>query len=274
MSLVPAVPEAEVESFVSDFMTSSEKAQGQVLRQLRLDQTSGDDRFYCTRLGCVLVSPCRLTACDYHVDAKKKLNCVLSCRHQEANETCDLATALGVSEGEARAFVNTAVTHLREASLEEQLAIAGVNKFTVVPGTGVCVVCGGVAEAPYKQAGNYTYCSKACLREKPPSLLRLEIKYGADVRHVLKVALSTFRTIPLLSSALRIPRASLLRHYEFYLGVKPASFGADVADIVDLLRKKTQTVSPDFIVLDKDTLRAHPKWQALESATVDLVRSL
>ena len=164
---------------------------------------------------------------------------------------------------------------LREASLQEAMDAANVNRYTLMPHTNVCVVCGGVTDTPYQVTDDgFTYCRKDCFREKPPNLLRVECVFRADVRYVLRVALNTFKQIPMIASALRIQRSSLLRHYEFYLGIKPHQFGIDVADIIDLLRTRKPTTFDDFIAFDRNQLLQYPGWKRLEDMALNLARNL
>lgn len=271
-----AVSKEEVAWFLDDLFKSTPDVRAQVIGQLRREQVISDDgsTFFCERLGCALVVPCHLGACDYHVRSAPNRNCLLSVRKSERNEYMDVAKALGCDESEARQKIAEAFTQLRAASLLEALDAANVNRYTLLPGTGVCVVCGGVSETPYHEVDGYTYCRKECYREKPQNLLAAECLYRADVRSILRVALTTFKQIPLIASALRIPRQSLLRHYEYYLGIKPASFGIDVADIVDLLRLTKHAPTDDFIVVQKDDLARYPKWQRLEEMAGELARTL
>lgn len=274
--MAEGVTKEEVKWFLEDLMNSPPEARAQVISQLRREQSStvDDKTFFCERLGCGLVTPCHLRACDFNCKNLAIRNCLLSVRGTERNEIMDIAKALGVDEAEAKHEVAEAFTQLREASLAEAVDSSNVNRYDMISGTGVCVVCGGVTPEPYQETDGFVYCRKECYREKPPNLLAVERKYRADVRHVLRIALETFKQIPLISSALRIPRSSLLRHYEFYLGVKPTSFGLDVVDIVDLLRRKKGIVLDDFIVIPKSDLARYPKWQRYEDTAIDLVRNL
>jgi hypothetical protein len=273
--MAEAVTKEEVQWFVKDFIASPPAVRAQVLSQLRRDQVEGDSAFYCERLGCTIAIPCGLKACDFHVADKKLRNCRLSARGKERNEVADIAAAFGVDEAEAKQMLADVFMTLREASLQEAMDAANVNRYTLMPHTNVCVVCGGVTDTPYQVTDEgFMYCRKECFREKPPNLLRIECLFRADVRYVLRVALNTFKQIPMIASALRIQRSSLLRHYEFYLGIKPHQFGVDVADIVDLLRTRRPTTFDDFIVFDRNQLLQYPGWKRLEDIALALARTL
>lgn len=273
--MAESVTKDEVQHFVRDFMASTPTVRAQVLGQLRRDQVEGDTAFYCDRLGCTIAVSCSLRGCDFHCDDRKLKNCRLSARGKERNEVADIAAAFNVDEVEAKRLLADVFMTLREASLHEAVDAANVNRYTLMPNTNVCVVCGGVTDTPYHTTEEgFTYCRKDCLREKPPNLLRVECVFRADVRYVLQVALNTFKLIPMIASALRIQRASLLRHYEFYLGIKPHQFGLDVVDIVDLLRTRTPTVFDDFLVFDRNQLLQYPGWKRLEDMALTLARTL
>lgn len=276
--MAESVSKEEVQGFLTDLMQAPAEARAQVIAQLRREQAQviSDGAFYCERMHCVLAAPCHLQACDFWRKNTRIRNCALSVRGTERNEVMDIAKALDIDETAARQEIAEAFTRLREASLLESIDAAGVNRYTMVQSTGVCVVCGGVTDEPYHitEDGGYVYCRKECFREKPLNLLTAECTYRTDVRHILRIALDTFKQIPLIASALRIPRQSLLRHYEFYLGIKPTSFGLPVADIVDLLRRKHTYTADDFLIISKTDLSRYTKWQRIEDASLDLVRNL
>lgn len=188
----------------------------------------------------------------------------------------EIAKTLGTSDEGAREALNTALAGVRQHSLIEAVDSAAVNRYTLVAGSRVCVSCSRIVDNPYKIVSKkFTYCSKTCLREKPVAVLVLEHKYRTDVRNVLRIARSLFKTIPIVASVLKIQRSLLVKYYEYYLGVKASDFGVDIADIVDLLRKRSPASATDeFISVPLDKLQEYPVWARLESEARALAKSL
>ena len=141
-----------------------------------------------------------------------------------------------------------------------------LNKYSMVP-SRVCVNCGAICQNDQLRAGPFRYCSKVCYRERPPALVRIEYNFKTDVRTVLQISLQLFKSLKLISNVLQISRAHLLKIYEQYLNIRPHEFGADVLDLIDLLRRSTPAPSIDsFIILDPAKARKFPKWLEHEEA--------
>lgn len=258
--------EKELAWFETEFSKLSNEEREQLLEQFRVEhaKTPGDKHF-CSIMQAPIAVPCRLTGCQARVDNPGLLNCGLFYRGISKRASADLAKTYSVPEETAKTMISDAVRKLRMASLDETIEQKKINRYYLVP-SEVCVNCGAETNSKTQfKAGKFKYCSRVCFQERPPSLLKLEHRFKTDIRNVLNVSKTLFRSVILISNVLSIPRSHLLRFYERYLGIKPHEFGSDVADLIDLLRKQKPTPSiEDFIQIDPARLKRVPVWYELD----------
>lgn len=257
----------ELKWFMGEFDKLDAESRTQLVDQLRMEHSRiVGDRHYCSLTQAPVVVPCSVSSCDFHVNGAT-LNCGLCNRGANPDRPyMDVATTLSCSDEAAREQILSTLRKLRVASLRERLSQKKLNRYSMVP-SRVCVNCGAICQNDQLTAGPFRYCSKVCYRERPPSLVRLEYVFKTDVHTVLQVSLQLFKSLKLISNVLQISRAHLLKIYEQYLNIRPHEFGADVLDLIDLLRRSSPSPSIDsFIILDPAKARKYPKWQDHEDA--------
>lgn len=258
--------EKELKWFLGEYDALDSASKTQLIDQLRLEHARiVGDRHYCSITRAPVVVACSLAQCDFHVKGAP-LNCGLHQRGRNPERPyIDIAETLKCSEDDARLHLLSSLRKLRVASLRENLSQRKHNRYSMVP-SRVCVNCGMICVNDSIKAGPFMYCSKLCYRERPPSLVRLEYVFKTDVRFVLQAALQLFKSLKLISNALQIPRQQLIKIYEQYLNMRPHDFGADVLDLIDLLRRRTPAPSIDsFIILDATKAKRWPQWAEYEN---------
>jgi hypothetical protein len=268
--------ETELSWFVDEVTKLDQNDRGQLLDQLRAEQARYiGDRCYCSLLQSPIVVPCKLKKCGFNIDNKEILNCGLYHRGRSKRPRIDVAKTLKITEEQATLEIGSSLCKLQRASLAETIAQKRINRYFMIP-ADICVNCGGPT-TPNAQftAGKFKYCSRTCSHERPPMLVRLEYIFKTDLRNVLLVSRTLFGSVLVISRVLGIPRTLLIKFYERYLGVKAHEFGADVADLIDLLRKQTPSPSiADFIVIKQTALRSNPRWVEIERVGNSIIKNL
>jgi hypothetical protein len=185
-----------------------------------------------------------------------------------------VAKTFGITDLGAKEMTLHSMRKVRLAALEETVSQQRINRYTMVP-ADVCVNCGASAQQASFTAGKFKYCSRTCFIDRPPILVAIENHFKTDIRNVLSSARTLFKSVLIIANTLSIRRSDLLKYYERYLGVKPYEFGSDVADLIDLLRKKIPTPSIEsFITIDSVSLKSRPRWAEIERLGVSICKSL
>lgn len=238
-------------------------SQIQLVEQLRATVSPAIDGHWCPSMRCSLVSPCRIHSCEVHFDREKSFNCMIF--KPKAKPIENIALLLQVNTVQARDKAAEAIRQMRLSALDEAISKKSINHYTLVPNTDVCVNCGAVTEKSTIVTGKFKYCSRSCFVDKPPYVVALEHRFKTDPRIVLRVAKEVFKTLTMISAVLKIQRSNLIKMYERYLGIPAHDWGASVADIIDILRKKKPSSSIEsFITLDKNDEVMYPHWFKFE----------
>lgn len=245
----------------------------QLLSQLRLTISASTAAHWCPVMNISVVSPCQLEGCEFRYNRETHLNCMIFKPKPKPIE--NIASLLNCTPVQARDHANEAVRQMRLAALQEALSKKSINHYTMIGHTDICINCGSVIERASIAVHNYKYCSRACFVDKPPYVVYLEYKFSTDPRVVLRLAKEVFKTLSMISAVLKIQRSNLLKMYERYLGIQPSEWGASVADIFDVLRKKKPDHSADvFITMTKYDEVRYPHWFKFERECRNLAKNL
>lgn len=276
--------EKALAELVSEFAKQPAGIQAQILDVLTFENTQAGE-FFCNVLGCMISVPCSAKACHYHSGTgKTSHNCLLKYKFDKGNEALSvdvISDVTDIPESRIRASIEKAFNRVRAHTLMCEINNGKYNRFRYYGGVKVCVVCGSTTpKKPFRvdETCGLEYCSRTCYKKKPPSLVKLEMHYAADIRVILSVAKKTLKKLPLISSALEVKRRLLVKWYEDYLGLHPSVFGADAVEFGDLIRRTQPRTSwaADFLsnLYNKQAPQVNTKLLDMEQECKKLCRSL
>lgn len=268
--------EKDLKWYMAEYESLDAASKVQLIDQFKVEHARmPGNRHFCSLIQAPVVLSCSIQNCTYHVNNPAMLNCGLYNRGATPNRShIDVAKTLNVKEDVAREMITKSLRKLRLASLRELMSQKKLNHYTMIPAK-ICVNCGSTISNETLRAGKFYYCSKLCVRERPPSLVRLEYVFKTDIRSVLLLAKQLFKSLILISNVLGIHRAHLIKFYDQYLGIRAHEFGTDVLDLIDLLRKRVPSPSIDsFIIVDQAKLKKYPHWAILEDQSRKLASRL
>lgn len=273
-----------LDELVQEFLKQPQTVQSHILEDLAADQTRAGE-FFCNVLGCMITVPCQASTCHYHISTgKTSHNCILKHKFDHGNDSLSvdmISDITDIPESRIRASLEKAFNRVRAHTILTEINSAHYNRFRYYGGVKVCMVCGAnTPKKPFRVDDNcgLEYCSRTCYKKKPPSLVKLEMTYQADIRVILTVARKMLKRLPLISSALEVKRRLLVRWFEDYLGLHPSVFGADAVEYADLIRRTQPKTSwaADFLanIHTKPGPMVQQKLLDLEQACKKLCRTL
>lgn len=261
----------DVKKFISDMVAMSPDQQA-LMRQ-ELNSIPVPDRedapMFCDTLQARLLVPCGLTACPYNINNEAHLNCL---RHfklasKKKPTQSDIASVLGMTTEAMKDVLATALAKMRKATLLEHMQETGVNRFSYILNTKICVACNTPIDATSMENhenvtdyGSFYYCSRQCEARRHPSQIRLEIEYEADIGDILVTARKLFHKLDAIQAVLSVRKTTLLQWYDTLLGVRPHEFGAEAAAAVDILRKNTRVAAEDSFVSILTVPKTYKRW--------------
>jgi len=226
-------------------LLKDESVQAEVLQELtNHSNVKNAGSFFCSILGCMIVEPCGASSCNYHVVSKEaEFNCIAKYKFDTGNSNLStdvISSITDIPESRIKASLERSFNKIRSYTILSDINTGKHNRFDYFKGAHVCVVCGALtpkkAFTVEKDSGLF-YCSRSCYKKKPPSLIKLEMFYRADIRVVLAAAKKTLRKLPMISSTLDVKRRILVRWFEDFLGMHPSVFGADAVEFADIMRR-------------------------------------
>lgn len=277
--------ENEVESYLSEFDALSPEEQDQLLMDLSGSVTQQPDDFVCSVLKAPLTAPCSCNGCGFHTESETVAShCLLRHRFDLGLDTFSieqLSTITDIPSSRIKSSVDAAFNLIRKHNIQVEIDTGNYNRFSYRGGIDVCVVCSAqVPKRPFvvDPTSDLRYCSRPCYKKRPPSLIRLEIEFGVDIRVILTVARKVLKRLPLIASTLDVKRKLLLHWYDEFLGINASVFGSDAVDVVDVMRRSNPKHSwaIDFLKQPHAKLRTHipPRIIALEAECNKLCKSL
>jgi hypothetical protein len=280
-----AVIAADVESYLADFDRLAEHEQDQLLSDLSGAVQHNPEDFHCPILKAPLTTPCACGGCGFHTNSSEiASHCLLQHRFDLGLDTFSveqLSTITEIPSSRIKSSVDAAFNMIRRHNIKVEIDTGNYNRFSYRGGVDVCVVCSAqVPKRPFivDSMSDLRYCSRPCYKKRPPSLIRLEIEFGVDIRVILVVARKVLKRLPLIASALDVKRKLLLSWYDEFLGINASVFGSDAVDVVDVMRRSSPRHSwaLDFLKQPHARMRAHtpPRVQALELECTKLCKSL
>lgn len=202
--------------------------------------------FFCNVLGCMITTPCRADSCNYHVSTgRTEFNCLMKHKFDKGSDVMSvdvIAHITDIPESRIRSSIERAFNKIRSNTLLAEINAGKHNRFTYFQGARVCVVCGNLTPKKSFSVDNRSelyYCSRGCYKRKPPSLVRLEMFYHADIRVVLMAARKVLKRLPMIANTLDVKRRILVKWFDEFLGVHPSVFGSDAVEFVDIMRRTT-----------------------------------
>lgn len=275
----------EVDVYLKEFDSMSDADQIQLLHDLSDAVKPQPSDFVCTILNAPLSLPCSCKGCGFYTESKlAKFHCLLQLKFAMGIDTFSvdqLSSITQIPSSRIKASIDAAFNSIRRHNIKVEVATGNYNHFTYRGGVDVCVVCSApTPKHPFIVDINsdLRYCSRACYKKRPPSLVRLELEFGVDIRVILTVAKKVLKRLPLIASALDVKRKLLLKWYDEFLGISASVFGSDAVDVVDVMRRSSPKHSwaLDFLRQPQAKLRATTpqRFASLEIECSKLCRSL
>lgn len=275
----------EVNTYLDEFEQLSSEDQDQLLKDLSASVTPRPSDFVCTILDAPVTVPCQCTGCGFYTESTQaKFHCLLHMKFDLGVDTFSidqLSTITQIPSSRIKSSVDAAFNSIRRHNIKVEIATGNYNHFTYRGGVDVCVVCSApTPKRPFvvDTSSDLRYCSRACYKKRPPSLIRLEIEFGVDIRVILAVARKVLKRLPLIAAALDVKRKLLLKWYDEFLGISASVFGSDAVDVVDVMRRSSPKHSwaLDFLRQPQVRLRATTpqRFTSLEAECAKLCRSL
>jgi hypothetical protein len=272
-------------ALLSEFANQPEVVQDEVLNELQKVQARSSGEFFCTTLKCNITVPCQAENCNYYTSpGRTSHNCLLKHKFDNGNSALsidEISEITDIPESRIRASIEHSFNKVRAHTLLSDINSGNFNRFTYFGGASVCVVCGSIT--PKKafsvdKNSNLFYCSRACYKKKPPSLIRLEIFYRCDIRIILQVAKKVLKRLPLIASALDVKRRLLLKWYDCFLGMHPSVFGTEAVGLADIMRRSMPKTSwaLDFLnsTYNKPGVSVNQKMLDLEQECLKMCKTL
>ena len=276
---------ASVDAYLDEFDTLSPEEQERLLADLAAHSPPKHTDFVCTILNAPIVTPCECDTCGFYTRSPEApLRCLQHLRFQQGLDSFSveqLSVITDIPSSRIKASVDAAFNTIRKHNIAVEISTGNYNKFTYRGGVPVCVVCS--APTPKKpfvvdSESDLRYCSRPCYKKRPPSLIRLEIEFGVDIRVVLAVARKVLKRLPLIASALDVKRRLLLHWYDEFLGLNASVFGSDAVDVVDVMRRShpKHSWALDFLKNPHSRMQAitPQKFAILEQECTKLCKSL
>ena len=275
----------EVDAYLAAFETMSDAEQTQLLEDLSAAVTPQPSDFVCTILDAPITLPCKCSGCGFFTESKlARFHCLLHMKFELGVDTFSvdqLSSITQIPSSRIKSSVDAAFNSIRRHNIKVEIATGNYNHFTYRGGVDVCVVCSApTPKRPFvvDTDSDLRYCSRTCYKKRPPSLIRLEIEFGVDIRVILAVARKVLKRLPLIASALDVKRKLLLRWYDEFLGISASVFGSDAVDVVDVMRRSSPKHSwaLDFLRQPQAKLRSTTpqRFASLETECTKLCRSL
>lgn len=269
---------------VQEFLQQPDNIQKQIMEALVIENTEAGE-FFCNVLGCMITVPCTATTCNYHISTgKTSHNCILKHKFDKGNDALSIdviSDVTDIPESRIRASIEKAFNKIRVHTMLCDINNGKFNRFKYFGGAKVCVVCGSqTPKKPFRvdDTSGLEYCTRSCYKKKPPSLIRLEMLYQADIRVVLGIAKKALKRLPLIASALDVKKRLLVKWYDEYLGMHASVFGADAVEFGDLLRRTQPRTSwaADFLsnVYNKQSQQVTARLLDLEQECRTLCKTL
>ena len=275
----------EVAAYMAEFDSLTADEQDQLLADLAGATKPNPSDFVCTVLNAPLTAPCECTSCGFHTKSPAaSFRCLMHHKFTLGLDTFSVEQLSALTEipsSRIKSSLDAAFNTIRRHNIQTEIDTGHYNRFTYRGGVDVCVVCGSqTPKRPFvvDTDSDLRYCSRPCYKKRPPSLIRLEILFGVDIRVILAVSRKVLKRLPLIASALDVKRKLLLHWYDEFLGVNASVFGSDAVDVVDVMRRSSPKHSwaLDFLRNSHARTQAQtpPRFKALELECMKLCKSL
>lgn len=162
-----------------------------------LELVFNEDPFYCPELQADIWQPCQVRSCTYWADKPWTRNCIWYYKHswhRDVLENSELAFLLDVSSSMILKRVHLIVAKLRRNFVRS--AAASLRDPTTQNSSDAprCTGCGALIQdknAHHYRKG-YIYCSRDCVKKKPPVEARIEDDFSLPLERVLQICLESF----------------------------------------------------------------------------------
>jgi len=180
-------------------------------QQLVSDRFAEDHReepFQCPELNIDMFQPCTATSCAFYTNNPWTKNCILYYRVRHGRETLnlnELSFLLGREVSVLRASLNRTSKKLSHWAFKETIEREHLNEMvTRITPENVCVVCERKTEGKRKmlRKGGFHYCNRACVRKKPPQIIRLEQEFSLPIKRLLTLCVERFSSTKTMCAAL------------------------------------------------------------------------
>lgn len=185
--------------------------------------------FNCPEMGIDIYQPCLVTSCAFHTSDPWALNCILFYRLRHEHDTLnlnELSFLLDKDVGYLRSTLNKTFRQLSQGALKETIAREGANELTVrVHSDTVCAVCEHKLEGRRRAIvkSGFVYCSRECVRCKPPQVIKLEQELLLPIERILDLCVQQFSSVKNMCAALGVGPSIFLRWCDHYSVEIPSS---------------------------------------------------
>jgi len=142
---------------------------------------------------------CGLKECNFYTTYPGVKNCSLVYMRKHDLDSLpiqDIAILTSQAESKVERSLYTAMSQMRQISLEESMSRDIEKKFVALESAAVCPTC----EKPASSAGSY--CSQECEQKKPKRVAKLEAICGTDIKNIVEWANKKYQTSEAITQAL------------------------------------------------------------------------
>ena len=228
----------DINSFFDDWDTHTENERLGVIRVLReIGQLSAkyktretSESFKCPIYNFMLVKPCNLTSCSYHLPTKHSdqiqveavtqcnsclINCVDKAKNNRmsANETSIL---LGLSISEINSTSTAAIAKIRKTKIKEHIEKYQIPRFKYL--AGHCVTCEQYIQDEIDmnlwpeliiEPKKYGWCCSSCREEKPKWQFHIEKEFECNFLHAIAIGILIYKNLEPLGSIFNLNKEIL-----------------------------------------------------------------
>lgn len=165
------------------------------------------NQYTCSVMQTLVVSPCEIANCKYHVDRDSYMNCLLILSNEKEMRLSATAVALGISEKDVYNLKLSAFRKMRQSVV----SIAKENEdlsaqFVFLKTEKVCGVCEKTMQgSPFYTEGGVSFCSLDCCQARPISHTILESRFGIDAGYLIRWIVNNFDDLEAAAQSLCFP---------------------------------------------------------------------
>jgi len=170
-----------------------------------------DPMFVCPHTQMGLTTYCKASSCSWWVPFVQSANCLLAYVSKNSLDSLsvnEIAFILGESRCSVQSEMSLALRSLRSDTIDSEQAQDFVDPTYSPPSEGKCCVCGTRILFSGIEDDDLQYCGDVCYNTKPPTVIRIEMKFQCKVDRLIEKAMGVYSDIHAALQALGLPYSS------------------------------------------------------------------